>query len=345
MIYPVFLDRFRRLSASSRGYALIGLCVLGDTLVPLAIVLWSGGVSPLLWISCMRLGAGAGLFLMLCIWRPRIALSAQALRVLAANLRRPHFAAVIFALLSWMVFAFSVDLAGPAIPAAATAANPIIFMIFMRLSPGLRARQAHGLGGILLYLPLGVAGFLLVVVSDHGFVLDALGGSGWRFWLGVALSLAPPVISSFSTYSFRWSMLVLPELMRVPVVSESGCTSEDMYGFAGLWLISVSCLGLCLVFFPLGFFLQAPLPVSHSFFVILFGVVPNALANMGMIFGNSVSDRVGVNALLFLVPGSSVVLLWCLGYISVDPLWLLAAGVVLVMVCNLLVRFADLRRG
>ena len=317
-----------------------------------AVLLWScvpvifaksGGIeSPFLFNAVWRLGVVVSvLFIFWGMFR-RILLDRRVWTVVARNiLRWTLLMAVLnsfqFALFSWSTWFVDISVA------AVLMEMWPVFMVFLMsrlLTQQLGYRR--NVGTVLPLLALGFVGVGFCVASQGGgFGVSEV--SGVRLMTGVGLGLGAAVLGGFDAFTFRWGEDLAGQLESGGVVL-SGFGRVEVTLFGSLVVYGLTSVPGLVVSAGVGLARGEVLTPGVVLVGLTGGLVIHGSGSLLFRKANLAATNLGINALGYLTPALSMMLLAVFSRVGVARPDYLVIGVVVIITTNFLVNLRGLSR-
>ena len=318
----------------SRAVGLMMVTVAGYSLYPVIVVL-AGTDAPFLFNA----GARFGLMVFNAALLPIIWWRLLTDPVVWSIIRRR--------LVSWSILftaaghfpygllALSMRLVDASVAAIAVEFWPVFAMAIGTLVLG---DSYRGLGSRWGLVAVCLVGLVWVVASEtgHGFWEFGFGVEFWRLAGGVLLALAAAFVLGMMVFSWRWGQDVSAEIGEVTSVNLGGGWSVDLFCVTVAVLIAnVIALPVGLV---VGFALgeSAQLDGRFALIAVVGGALNAGVSNLCWRAANYYSRDFVVNALSYLSPAVSLVVLFLMGYVHIVRWDFLVVGAATIITGNLL---------
>ncbi len=341
------------------------LAVLAWSFSPVTVSLGAGGAAPFSFNGWMRLATILCVLALIFALYRKLVFSTELWSVLGAyvQVREFRWPLLLTALsaLEFFLFAWATAYISVAVASILYGVWPVLIILWMAWlfrGEGRYRRLTWGVLGVVLVSFLGMS---LAVISEGGVAWSVGSGSAsglagidwavvwsWASFLGVFIILAGAVCSALAAFSLRWAAGFSWALRRRPPVVAlvagspfpSSGVALDFFAILAVLLISRGfAVALCL---PLAALLEYDRGfVSWNLIGwAALGGVFSCCGSLTYRWANLVTNDLAVNALCYLIPAVSVLMLWCFGQ-GLAPRWdLLVLGLVLVTVGNFAVNLS-----
>ena len=312
-----------------------------------AVLLWScvplifaksGGVdSPFLFNAVWRVGVVlSGVFIFWGIFR-EIVLNPAVWLVVGRNLFRWTLPMAMLNSFQFALFSWSTWFVDISVGAVLMEMWPVVLVFLMSRLLTEQRGYRRNIGRVLPLLALGFLGVGFVVASQSGgFGFLEVSGAG--LLKGVSLGLGAAILGGFDAFTFRWGEDLAEKLEPVGLVP-SVYRRVDVTLFGSLIAYGLTSIPGLVVSAGIG--VARGEVLSHG--VLLVGLTGGLLihgsGNLLFRKANLTTTNLGVNALGYLTPALSVVLLAVFFRVGVVRLDYLVVGVVVIIATNLLVNF------
>ena len=321
------------------------VAVLGLSVMPPVVSLAGGGENPFLVSAGLRIGLilGYAVFLSVGYWS---ILRSPSLWKLVSQ--RVVSWIMVFAVLAYGDLAFFglatryIDIS---LASVIYETWPIVTILLMQrlLSDSGRYRKiTPAVVGLML---VGLLGFALAVGGQSGGfrALVTFDASSLETLLGVFLAVLAVVLGSFSAFGYRWGEDLKKELPP-SLIGRKSPGSIDLFCVVAGTLLA-NCIAVP-VNLTAGFATGEEAGLSMFSISIIGGVFAYAAAGVAWRKANLVSNNLGVNALVYLVPMFSLVWLFALSQAHIKLVDYLIMGAAAIITANLLINFeAEIRSG
>ncbi len=332
------LSTNRKSARDLRASGMMLAAVSAWSLVPLLLARGGGLENPFLFNTAWRTGVAlSALWVAWLFFRPAF-LNCSLWRAVRPRLAHPGLPMGVLNSLQYAVFAWSLRYVDVSIAAVLLESWPILLVIFLyRLMPGDFPRRR--LRDLLPMLALGFAGAVLVVASRPGGLRPG-NGLSLELAAGVFLAVLASVLGALDAFTFRWGRDLAGDLLdgreEFSGFDRTGLTllgSVVAYSLASLPGAALSCV----VGLARGEFLT-PGMVAWG---MAGGLTLQGVGNFLFRRANLDTANPGVNALGYLTPALSLMVLALFAGIRVGSVEFLALGTALVVMANL---FISLKR-
>ena len=320
------------------GYMLVP--VLAWSLLPLAVSLSGGFLTPFLYGAWFCAGVSSASLAFLLIFHGLFFLDRNALCLIVRRVflwpDSRFLAVAVMGAFGVAFFPWSVRFVNVMVSAVLYEAYPILLVLFLGWLFRHEGRYRRFTPGAFLPFLLSLAGVVLAVASQTGEFMAIF--LGWKSAVGVALVLVAALGSSLCVFGLRWGVSLADEL---------SCRREDIRSLElGCAVLALFITNLVSVAFNsvVGMSSSERMGFPASGVAVFTGAFA-AVGAISMRKANLVTDNLGVNAIVYFVPVLSLLLLLWIAGAEVVRLDYLAIGATAIISSNLLVVFSPAIRG
>ena len=326
-----------------KAIAYMLLAVTFFSSLPLIIAWGGGGGAPFLFNAGMSGGMAFGCLVFVAVFYRRLLFNWDSLRLIWRRMFDIKIALSIIANFNFAVFAWSTRYVDVSITAILFETWPIFIILIMERLFRSQARYRPLTPGLFLVLLLGVAGFGFVVVGQAGGFAGVEASGLLVVIFGVVLAVLGAIATAFAAFSFRWGTDIVHEL-PANVVRDTSEDSLELFGLLIAFLIANSVSAVLNLF--LGSASGETIDSRSLLIAVALGGAVNGAANVAWRKANLSTDNLGINAVSFATPIFS--LAWLFVFYQIAPARpdYLLAGVVGIIIVNLVINLeAEIRFG
>ena len=311
----------------ARVLGLMLLAALGGSIAPLALPLADAGKRPFLFSALWRVGGAAGCAVIMALIWPRLTFNRAVLRALRGRVVCWGMILIILGQFDFALIALSLRFVDISIAAVMGEMVPLFAIFIMAIAlRGRHGRLTWRLMGLVLAC---FAGAIFVGASQRGF--DA-GGAALPLVLGCVIALSGALASGLGAYGIRWAADAANALMRATDWPDANMAAVELFCLAAAFGLATALM--IPISGGIGVALGERIEVGTAWWVMCGGALLHGAIGLSWRGANLLSDNLGINALIYLIPILALLWLFLLGWIGVERVDYLLIGVALIVGAN-----------
>ena len=311
----------------ARVLGLMLLAALGGSVAPLALPLADAGERPFLFSALWRVGGTAGCAVIMALFWPRLTFNRPVMRALRGRVICRGMVLIVLGQFDFALIALSLRFMDISIAAVMGEMVPLFAIFIMAIA--LRGRHVRLTWRMMALVATCFAGAIFVGASQRGF---AAGGETLPLVLGCAIALSGALASGLGAYGIRWAADAANALMRAIDRPDASMAAMELFclaaGFGLATALMVPISG------GIGLALGERMDMDTAVWVMCGGALLHGMIGLSWRGANLLSDNLGINALIYLVPVLALLWLFLLGWVEVERVEYLLIGVALIVGAN-----------
>ena len=311
--------------------------VLAWSIVPLVFARSGGIESPFLFNAAWRLGiAVSGLLIFWVFFRP-IILNRLVWTTIRRHLLRWAMLLAVLNSFQYALFSWATRFIDVSIAAVLLELWPIMVILFMaRLLTAQRGYRKN-ITSILPLLAVAFAGLGFVVASQAGgFQIG--GNSASTMIKGFSLALAAAIVGALDAVTFRWGQDVADQLQKDGMIADT-FDLGNLTLFGSIVAYAITSIPGTVISSGIGIARGETISLGVVVIGVAGGVILHGTGNFLFRRANLNTTNLGVNALGYLTPAISLILLAIFYEINVAKPSYLVIGTAAIVASNLLINF------
>ena len=322
------------------GYMLAA--VAGYSVMPLLVALSGGAYGPFLFNAGVTFGVGIGQAVFLWVFFRNVLLRPPVLRLAWRKIFSYSMLLNVVHRFEYGLFALATRFIDVSVASIIFETWPITSLFVTAYLFREDERYQKITSGMLLILGLAFIGFFFVAGSQTGEFQNWVDTDFLETGIGLILVFLAVAVATFVAYTFRWGDDFLNTL-PTDVVDKDNITAKISC------VILASCIGALIsaaLNLVVGVGIGESIPTSAIVAALIGGALAYGLANITYRAAITVTNNLGINAMLYATPLVALLWLSVFSQINVDRLDFLIIGAAAIITTNLLVNFeASIRFG